>query len=100
MSDEKKELTADEVFFSKEYLEKQKQQKRKEALKLTDEELASCFDGQSTWKKVTDWWKGLPVKPYVRMTDMSDPSGSRKDDPFDDGSGGKHAGEIGISFSF
>lgn len=100
MSSEKKELTADEVLFSKEYLEKQKQQKREEALKLTDEELAGCFDERSTWQKVTDWWKGLPIRPYARVKDLSDPFDSRKDDPFDDGSGGKCAGEIGIKISF
>lgn len=100
MSDKKRELTADEVLFSKKYLEKQKQQKHEEALKLTDEELASCFDERSTWQKVIDWWNGLPIRPYARVKDLSDPAGSRKDDPFDNGSGGKRAGEIGISISF
>ena len=100
MSDENKELTADEVLLNKEYLEKQKQQKCEETLKLTNEELAGCFDERSAWQKVTDWWKGLPIRPYARVKNLSDPAGSRKDDPFDDGSGGKCAGEIGIKISF
>ena len=57
-------------------------------------------DNRSWWKKLKDWWNDVPVKPYIKKRDLSDPFGDRKNDPFDDGSGGKSATEIGIKISF
>ena len=30
-------------------------------------------DNRSWWQKVCDWWNDAPVKPYVKVRNLSDP---------------------------
>lgn len=58
-------------------------------------------DERSWWQKVKDWWNDSPVTPYVGVRDLSDPFDELKDDPScHDGSGSKHAVEVGIRIKF
>lgn len=55
-------------------------------------------DTRSWWQKLKDWWNDAPVKPYVKVRDLADPFGDRKEniDDIDAGSDGKNGVEIGI----
>lgn len=55
-------------------------------------------DDRSWWQKLSDWWNGIPVKPYVKVRDLADPFGDRTDP--DAGSDGKTGVEVGIKISF
>lgn len=58
-------------------------------------------DNRSWWQKFKDWWNTTSVKPYVRIKDLSDPTGElKKNSHVHDGSGSQVAGEIGIKISF
>lgn len=59
-------------------------------------------DTRSWFRKLVDWWKDAPVRPYVKVRDLADPFGDRANDPFDAdaGSDGKNAAEIGIQIRF
>ena len=48
------------------------------------------------------WFKKSPIKPYVKIRDMADPTGDRRRNPddMDVGGDGRPAGEIGIKISF
>ena len=35
----------------------------------------SAVDNRSWWQKVCDWWNDAPVKPYVKVRNLSDPFG-------------------------
>lgn len=48
--------------------------------------------------KLVDWWKGAPVKPYIKIRDLADPFGDRTDP--DAGSDGAKGAKIGIKISF
>lgn len=60
------------------------------------------IDDRSWWQKVKDWWNDAPVRPYIKIRDLADPFGDRRNDPFDldAGSDGKNAAEIGIQIRF
>ena len=50
-----------------------------------------------------DWWNDAPVKPYVKVRDLADPTGKRRSadsDNIDAGSDGKNAVEVGLKISF
>lgn len=32
-----------------------------------------AVDNRSWWQKVCDWWNDAPVKPYVKIRNLSDP---------------------------
>ena len=54
-----------------------------------------AVDNRSWWQKVCDWWNDVPVKPYVKIRNLSD--------PFDDQhcEGGTHnAIEAGVKINF
>lgn len=52
-------------------------------------------DNRSWWQKVCDWWNDEPVKPYVKVRNLSDPFGDQNCD------GGTHKCiEGGIKISF
>lgn len=59
-------------------------------------------DNRSWWEKIKDWFCDHDVKPYIRIRDLADPTGERRNDPddIDVGSDGKSAAEIGIKISF
>lgn len=60
------------------------------------------IDDRPWWRKLYDWWKDAPVRPYAKIRDLADPFGDRRNDPddYDAGSDGKTAGEIGIQIKF
>ena len=52
-------------------------------------------DNRSWWQKVCDWWNDAPVKPYVKVRNLSDPFGDKNYE------GGTHKCiEGGIKISF
>ena len=52
-------------------------------------------DNRSWWQKVCDWWNDAPVKPYVKIRNLSDPFGDKNYE------GGTHKCiESGIKISF
>ena len=52
-------------------------------------------DNRSWWQKVCDWWNDAPVKPYVKVRDLSDPFGDKNYE------GGAHKCiESGVKISF
>ena len=52
-------------------------------------------DNRSWWQKICDWWNDAPVKPYVKVRDLSDPFGDKNYE------GGTHkATEVGIKINF
>lgn len=59
-------------------------------------------DNRSWWQKLYDWWNDAPVKPYVKIRDLADPTGSRVSDIDDRDAScdGKNAVEVGIKISF
>ena len=53
------------------------------------------IDNRSWWQKVCDWWNNSPVKPYVKVRNLSDPFGDKNYE------GGTHKCiEGGIKISF
>ena len=55
----------------------------------------SSIDNRSWWQKVCDWWNDAPVKPYVKVRNLSDPFGDKNYE------GGTHKCiEGGIKISF
>ena len=55
----------------------------------------SAVDNRSWWQKVCDWWNDAPVKPYVKVRNLSDPFGDKHYE------GGTHnAIEAGVKISF
>lgn len=52
--------------------------------------------------RLFNWFKTSAVTPYVKIRDLADPTGDRRDNPddIDAGSDGKLAGEIGIKIKF
>lgn len=97
---EKKILTAEEVLFNKDYLEKKQQEKQLSASALLDKDFINCLVDKNAQQKFEEWLENLHVKPYIKCRDLSDPFDDRKNDVFDDGSGSKKGLEIGIKFSF
>ena len=61
-----------------------------------------AIDNRSWWQKVCDWWNDAPVKPYVKVRDLADPTEARMNDidDIDVGSDGKNAVEVGVKISF
>ena len=59
-------------------------------------------DTRSWWEKIKDWFCDHDVKPYIKIRDLADPIGKRREDfnDIDVGSDGKKAAEIGIKISF
>ena len=56
---------------------------------------SSVVDNRSWWQKVCDWWNDAPVKPYVKVRNLSDPFGDKHYE------GGTHnAIEAGVKISF
>ena len=52
-------------------------------------------DNRSWWQKVCDWWNDAPVKPYVKVRNLSDPFGDKNYE------GGTHKCiESGVKISF
>ena len=50
---------------------------------------------RSWWQKVCDWWNDAPVKPYVKVRNLSDPFGDKNYE------GGTHKCiEGGVKISF
>ena len=61
------------------------------------------LDSRSWWQKLCDWWNDAPVKPYVTVRDLADPTRKRRSadsDDIDAGSDGKNAVEVGLKISF
>lgn len=52
-------------------------------------------DNRSWWQKVCDWWNDAPVKPYVKVRNLSDPFGDKN---YEDGTHKCIEGGIKISF--
>ena len=52
-------------------------------------------DNRSWWQKVCDWWNDAPVKPYVKIRNLSDPFGDKH---CEDGT--HKATEVGIKIDF
>lgn len=52
--------------------------------------------------RLLNWFKTSAVAPYVKIRDLADPTGGRRDNPddIDAGNDGKPAGEIGIKIKF
>ena len=57
--------------------------------------LSNNIDNRSWWQKVCNWWNDAPVKPYVKVRNLSDPFGDKNYE------GGTHKCiEGGIKISF
>ena len=57
---------------------------------------------KGVWQKLYDWWSGLTIRPYAKVSNLAVPFGDmiKIPDDIDAGSDGKNGHEIGIKISF